>query len=316
MSSMSGTGQAVIRDIWRGVTPVSDPILVVSVRAPGVRYVGRMMGGDFHVILRHAAMAAGAENSQLYRSLGRRLVEGWQVWKEAFYDRGESRGMDCLTFAGVKAFLGSLASPGTLPDCDPELVRRAWPAFEGDVPEGVCYPILARHYDLQARSVPSAPLRAVPLDRWLMPVLELGGGRWVPVNLFCRWFGLSVSATVRFLNDMRGDFGEKFRMVPGVGYRQLCVPLIRMPDMLCGLACEWRLQHNVAWERTLFLCRLLEGWVHCGGADEAGETASTAESRPDRTRGARPAAPCRVRPAPAPDIGSRPRTGGGRSEDL
>ncbi len=269
-----------VPDIWGDAPPRSGPVLVVSSKAPGVRYIGRMMGSDFHVILEHAAALVGAGNTQLYRALRRRMMPGWQVWREVFYDNGVRVLRDCLTFAGVRAFFSQLAVPG-LPSCDPYRLHLAWPAFEGDAPEGMFYPLPARPYALDVMRIPNTPLRALRAGRFLFPCVERSDGLWIPQQTFCRWFGLSSAAVGRFLNDHRGEFGEKSWLLTGVGGpRQLYVPVRRMSECLLALAALWRSNGMQVWERALELSYLLDGWRP---ADTASQTVpqNSSKSLPD-----------------------------------
>ena len=243
---------------------LSDTCVVISRKAPGVRYAGRMNGDEFHVILPHAADCAGARNTQLYRSLCRRLLEGWQVWREEMYDNGRYRAMDCLTFSGVKKFLGALGSD-PLSGGSPERLRLAWPAFAGCMPEGTIYPILpGMQYDLDKLSVPATAVRALCLDRFLVPVTELAGQLWVPAVLFFRWFNMPVKRSLDYLDACRGAYREKPLTVLGLGARQLCIPLYAMPQYLQDLASVWQAHGVPVWETILSYGHLLEGYVRCG----------------------------------------------------
>ncbi len=244
---------------------LSDTCVVISKKAPGVRYAGRMNGDEFHVILSHAADCAGARSTQMYRSLCRRLLDGWQVWREEMYDNGQYRAMNCLTFSGVKKFLGALGAD-PLSGCNPDRLRLAWPAFAGCMPEGTIYPILpGMHYELDSLSVPPTAVRALCLDRFLVPVTELQGQLWVPAVLFCRWFNLPVQRAMAYLDACRGAYREKPLSVLGLGSRQqLCIPLYAMPQYLQDLAFMWQSQGIPVWETILSYGHLLEGYVRCG----------------------------------------------------
>ena len=243
---------------------LSDTCVVISRKAPGVRYAGRMNGDEFHVILSHAADCAGARNTQIYRSLCRRLLDGWQVWREEMYDNGQYRAMNCLTFSGVKKFLGALGAD-PLSGCNPDRLRLAWPAFAGCMPEGTIYPILpGMHYELDSLSVPATAVRALCLDRFLVPVAELQGQLWVPAVLFCRWFNLPVKRAMAYLDACRGAYREKPLTVLGLGARQLCIPLYAMPQYLQDLASVWHAHGIPVWETILSYGHLLEGYVRCG----------------------------------------------------
>ncbi len=243
---------------------LSDTCVVISKKAPGVRYAGRMNGDEFHVILPHAADCIGARNTQLYRSLCRRLLEGWQVWREEMYDNGRYRTMDCLTFSGVKKFLGALGSD-PLSGGSPEKLRLAWPAFAGCMPEGTIYPILpGMQYDLDKLAVPATAVRALCLDRFLVPVTELAGQLWVPAVLFFRWFNMPVKRSLAYLDACRGAYREKPLTVLGLGARQLCIPLYAMPQYLQDLASVWQAHGVPVWETILSYGHLLEGYVRCG----------------------------------------------------
>ena len=249
---------------------LSDTCVVISRKAPGVRYAGRMNGDEFHVILPHVADCAGARNTQLYRSLCRRLLEGWQVWREDMYDNGRYRPMDCLTFSGVKKFLGALGSD-PLSGGNHERLRLAWPAFAGCMPEGTIYPILpGMQYDLDKLSVPATAVRALCLDRFLVPVTELAGQLWVPAVLFFRWFNMPVKRSLAYLDACRGAYREKPLTVLGLGARQLCIPLYAMPQYLQDLASVWQAHGVPVWETILSYGHLLEGYVRCG--QDLGET--------------------------------------------
>lgn len=256
--------RSVSRDIWEGSQPGSDPVLVISSAVPGVRYIGRMVGTDFHVIFQHVAQLVGAEHTQLYQHLCRRLLPGWQVWKEPFLDNGQRRSLDCLTFAGVKAFLGGLSVPA-LPGCDPRRLEQVMPAFAGSMPEGTLYPITGfRPYSLSTRHIPETPLRAVCVDRYLMPVHERDADFWVPMRHMCRWFGLDYNSCSQYLNECRGDFMEKSWSLPGLGgQRQLYVPMRALPDCLLALASFWRARGTQTWERAVFLAHMTETYIRC-----------------------------------------------------
>ncbi len=243
---------------------LSDTCVVISKQAPGVRYAGRMNGDEFHVILPHAADCAGARNTQLYRSLCRRLLDGWQVWREDMYDNGRYRAMDCLTFSGVKKFLGALGSD-PLSGYNPEKLRMAWRAFSGCMPEGTIYPILpGMQYDLGKLSLPPTAVRALSLDRFLVPVTKLAGKLWVPAVLFFRWFNMPVKRSLAYLDACRGAYREKPLTVLGLGARQLCIPLYAMPQYLQDLASVWQAHGVPVWETILSYGHLLEGYVRCG----------------------------------------------------
>lgn len=243
---------------------LSDTCVVISKKAPGVRYAGRMNGDEFHVIFAHAADCAGARNTQLYRSLCRRLLEGWQVWREDMYDNGRYRPMDCLTFSGVKKFLGALGTD-PLSGFNPDRLRLAWPAFAGSMPEGTIYPILpGMQYELDRLTVPPTAVRALCLDRFLVPVTELAGQLWVPAVLFFRWFNMPVKRSLAYLDACRGAYREKPLTVLGLGARQLCIPLYAMPQYLQDLACVWQAHGVPVWETILSYGHLLEGYVRCG----------------------------------------------------
>lgn len=269
-----GTGQRTERRTVQGphmdlptrclTRHLSDTCVVISRKAPGVRYAGRMNGDEFHVILPHVADCAGARNTQLYRSLCRRLLEGWQVWREEMYDNGHYRAMDCLTFSGAKKFLGALGSD-PLSGGSPERLRLAWPAFAGCMPEGTIYPILpGMQYELDKLSVPATAVRALCLDRFLVPVTELAGQLWVPAVLFFRWFNMPVKRSLAYLDACRGAYREKPLTVLGLGARQLCIPLCAMPQYLQDLASVWQAHGVPVWENILSYGHLLEGYVRCG----------------------------------------------------
>ncbi|MDO5537029.1 MAG: hypothetical protein Q4F72_05840 [Desulfovibrionaceae bacterium] len=254
-------------DIWSGGRPLSDPVLVVSRAAPGVRYAGRMNGPEFHVLLRHAARMAGAENTLVYRNLSRRLMPGWRVWKEEFLDKGRRCSLDCLSFPKIRLFFGALCAPN-LPVVDPQKLERLWPAFAGAMPEGNIYPIPSNvPWDLDSPHLPDTPLRCFVMDNFLLPVFERpGGGFWVPMRHLCRWFRLDYGMASWYLNEQRGEFGEKSWALAGLGGpRQLYVPVERVADCLGALAGFWRGRNVPAWMRAAFLANLIDAYVRCSG---------------------------------------------------
>ena len=241
--------------------PWSAPIVVVSRVAPGLCYAGRMVGWDFHVVFRPLAEAAGAAGTQLYRNLRARLIPGWQIWKENFPDgTGTGRtSLDCLTFAGARAFLERLR------DCPPDrehrqLLSRLCAAFAGCMPEGDLYPVpLGYPWNIHSLQAPPIPLRAFLADRVLVPVLLRDGEVWLALGLLCYWYRLDTYSLWDFERtpEARRLGLRNWRVACVAGRAQTYVPWAAAPDCLMALAAYWRGLEYPCWQRLVCLATML-----------------------------------------------------------
>lgn len=272
------TAPAAEKDIWGSQPPRSDPVLVVSRKVPGLRYVGIMNGRDFHVLFEHLAKAARAENTQLYRNLRMRLLPGWQIWRESFADSTGQYSLDSLTFKGARAFLDALVNSPMSRE-DREYLCLMSRAFTESMPEGTLHPVPRSYpYRLASRSVPSLPLRAVCADRLLFPQLIQDGDVWLALGILTRWYNLHHASTHQFLSSDAGRrFGARAWYLPTIDrQRLLYVPMDCAPDCLLALAGHWRAMNYPCWERAVFLGNALRGHLarqERGMQAQAGQTA-------------------------------------------
>ena len=253
-----GAGRDWEQDSLR-TQPWSAPIVVVSRLVPGLCYGGRINNWDFHVIFSHLARAAGAEGTQLYRNLSARLLPGWQIWKETFPSSRGRISLDCLTFAGARAFLKGLE------DCPlgrehRALLPRLQEAFADSLPEGDLYPVpLGFPWDIHVLQAPPLPLRAIIADKVLVPVLLKDGTTWLAIGMLCYWYRLHTYSLQDFERTARARcFDLRHWFVPGLNVRaQTYVPLDAAPDCLMALAAYWRSLDYSCWQRLLYLATML-----------------------------------------------------------
>ncbi len=276
--------------IWRDEpreddVPLSEPVLVLSGRVRDFRYVGRMHGRDFHVVFQQLVMCTGTEDTPLCRSLRRRLLPGWQLWKESFSDCRGRHSLDCLTFDGARDFLRALLT------CElPREVRRkieaVQPAFAGDGPEGILYPVPPLYaWDLSTRRIPGTPCRALAAGRTLFPLIEtdLGRERWLSLWLLCRWYCLDYPSARGVLLERRGEFQAREWAVTGFGRRKfLHLPLAQGPEALQALGAHWRSRGFPCGGRALELASLLDARLMAERDGKAAPSAVPMEAMPLR----------------------------------
>ena len=286
------TASVAEKDIWGSATPRSDPVLVVSRRVPGLRYVGIMNGRDFHVVFDHLAKAVHAENTQLYRNLRMRLLPGWQIWRESFVDSTGQYSLDSLTFKGARAFLDALSN-SPMSRAEREHLSLVSQAFTGSMPEGILHPVpKSCPYRLASRSIPGLPLRAICVDKLLFPQLVHDGDVWLALGILTRWYNLHYASTSQSLDSDAGRrFGARAWYLPAIDrQRLLYVPMDNAPDCLLALAAHWRAMRYPCWERAVYLGNALRG--HLLRQEAASPTISTASTAATAATGAmRPASP-------------------------
>ncbi len=241
---------------------ISDTCLVVSEKACGIRYAGRMNGNEFHVIYAHVGLCTKAYDTQLYRSVGARLQPGMQLWRERFYVNGGECSLNALPFSGVKSFIRMLlADP--LSGGRPEALKLAQQAFAGPMPEGRIYLIPPEWpYSLAALPIPQTKTQALPVGDFLVPAVYERSDLWVPMGLFCRWFNLSLKDAVGFLDEYRGKYAERYLRAPGLqAPGELCVPIWQMYRYLLDMAARRRARGKRNWQDLLFYGRLFQAFI-------------------------------------------------------
>ena len=258
-------------DIWGEKTPFSDPILVVSRKVPGLRYLGRAYNREFHLVFEHLARATMSENTQLYRNLCLRILPGWEVWRENLRFAQGNYLKEMMTIASARSFLSALADCPLSPEAR-EKVEQVGTAFVDSTPEGTLFIIPeGSPYDPDECRIPTLPLRAICRDRLMYPLLVRDTESWLSLGYLCRWYRLPYAGVRHFMaQGASRRFDSREWSVPGVNrVPQFYVPVEAAPDFLLELAGYWRAMNARCWQRTVYLGNALANGAQVASRNRA-----------------------------------------------